>query len=70
MSPSHILDSYGVNDEPTRPFAVNCLLARRMVEQGVPVHPAGTLQLGRPRADRQEVEKELRDYGSARGGLC
>ena len=33
--PKHILDSYGVNDEPTRPFAVNCLLARRMVEQGV-----------------------------------
>ena len=33
--PKHILDSYGVNNETTRPFAVNCLLARRMVEQGV-----------------------------------
>ena len=33
--PKHVLDSYGVNDETTRPFAVNCLLARRMVEQGV-----------------------------------
>ena len=33
--PKHILDSYGVDDETTRPFAVNCLLARRMVEQGV-----------------------------------
>jgi uncharacterized protein (DUF1501 family) len=26
---------YGVNKEPTRPFATNCLLARRMVERGV-----------------------------------
>jgi hypothetical protein len=29
------LDLYGVNDEVTRPFATNCLLARRMVERGV-----------------------------------
>ncbi len=29
------LDMYGVNKEPTRPFAANCLLARRMVERGV-----------------------------------
>ena len=29
------LDSYGVGKEPTNPYAVNCLLARRMVEQGV-----------------------------------
>ena len=29
------LEMYGVNDEPTRPFATNCLLARRMVERGV-----------------------------------
>jgi len=29
------LESYGVNKEPTRPFALNCLLARRMVERGV-----------------------------------
>ena len=26
---------YGVDDEPTRPFATNCLLARRLVERGV-----------------------------------
>jgi hypothetical protein len=26
---------YGVNKEPTKPFASNCLLARRMVERGV-----------------------------------
>jgi len=26
---------YGVNEEPTRQFATNCLLARRMVERGV-----------------------------------
>ena len=33
--PKHILDAYGVNQEPTHPYAVNCLLARRMVERGV-----------------------------------
>jgi hypothetical protein len=30
-----VLEEYGVNKEPTRPFALNCLLARRMVERGV-----------------------------------
>ena len=29
------LEMYGVNREPTRPYATNCLLARRMVERGV-----------------------------------
>ncbi|MBM3762638.1 MAG: DUF1501 domain-containing protein [Acidobacteria bacterium] len=29
------LEAYGVNQEPTHPYAVNCLLARRMVERGV-----------------------------------
>jgi len=29
------LEMYGVNNEATRPFAINCLLARRMVERGV-----------------------------------
>ncbi len=29
------LEDYGVNTEPMRPYAVNCLLARRMVERGV-----------------------------------
>jgi hypothetical protein len=29
------LEMYGVNQEPTKPFATNCLLARRMVERGV-----------------------------------
>jgi hypothetical protein len=29
------LELYGVNKEPTKPFATNCLLARRMVERGV-----------------------------------
>ena len=33
--PAAVLESYGVNREPMRPFAVNCLLARRMVERGV-----------------------------------
>src|SRR5262245_5361245 len=29
------LSMYGVNEDPTRQFATNCLLARRMVERGV-----------------------------------
>jgi hypothetical protein len=29
------LELYGVDRDPTRPFATNCLLARRMVERGV-----------------------------------
>ena len=29
------LEMYGVNKEPSHPYAVNCLLARRMVERGV-----------------------------------
>ena len=29
------LAMYGVDKEPTRPYAINCLLARRMVERGV-----------------------------------
>jgi hypothetical protein len=29
------LDMYGVNKDPTRPYATNCLLARRLVERGV-----------------------------------
>jgi uncharacterized protein (DUF1501 family) len=29
------LEMYGVDREPTKPFATNCLLARRMVERGV-----------------------------------
>ncbi len=29
------LEDYGINKEPTHPYAVNCLLARRMVERGV-----------------------------------
>jgi hypothetical protein len=33
-SPS-TLEMYGVNKEPTHPFATNCLLARRMIERGV-----------------------------------
>ena len=33
--PRHILDLYGVGQEPQHAYAVNCLLARRMVERGV-----------------------------------
>ena len=29
------LEMYGINKEPTHPFAANCLLARRMIERGV-----------------------------------
>ena len=33
--PAGMLEQYGINQEPTHPFGVNCLLARRMVERGV-----------------------------------
>ena len=33
--PRNVLDMYGVNQEVTKPYATNCLLARRMVERGV-----------------------------------
>ncbi|MBM3802237.1 MAG: DUF1501 domain-containing protein [Acidimicrobiia bacterium] len=33
--PPKMLEMYGLNRELTRPFAANCLLARRMVERGV-----------------------------------
>jgi hypothetical protein len=33
--PQSVLDMYGVGKEPMNPYAVNCLLARRMVERGV-----------------------------------
>lgn len=33
--PESIREMYGVDKEPTRPYATNCLLARRMVERGV-----------------------------------
>jgi len=33
--PRSTLDSYGLQDEATRAFGTNCLLARRMVERGV-----------------------------------
>ncbi|HWD98919.1 MAG TPA: DUF1501 domain-containing protein, partial [Bryobacteraceae bacterium] len=29
------LEMYGVNKDPTKPYATNCLLARRLVERGV-----------------------------------
>lgn len=33
--PDHIRKMYGIDEELTKPFGTNCLLARRMVEQGV-----------------------------------
>ena len=33
--PKHILESYGIGQEPKHAYATNCLLARRMIEQGV-----------------------------------
>jgi hypothetical protein len=33
--PAHIRKMYGLDDEPTRQFGTNCLMARRLVERGV-----------------------------------
>ena len=50
------LDMYGVGEEPTHPYATNCLLARRMVERGVRyvmlVHASWD--------DHQEIDKKLK----------
>jgi len=50
------LEMYGVNREPTRPYATNCLLARRMVERGVRfvMLAHGTWD------DHQEINKKLK----------
>ena len=40
------LEMYGVNKEPTRPFATNCLLARRMIERGSEICPVDAFHLG------------------------
>ena len=49
------LDMYGVGQEPTHPYATNCLLARRMVEKGVRfvmlVHASWD--------DHQEIDRKL-----------
>ena len=50
------LEMYGVDREPTRPYATNCLLARRMVERGVRfvMLAHGTWD------DHQEINKKLK----------
>src|SRR5262245_34429139 len=54
--PAHILDMYGVNQEPTHPYAVNCLLARRMVERGVRFVMLAHASWD----DHQEIDKKLK----------
>ena len=45
QEPKEVLDLYGA--KPGKPsFATNCLLARRLVERGVAVHPAQPSRLG------------------------
>ncbi len=53
--PAHILAMYGVNQEPTHPYAVNCLLARRMVERGVRFVMLAHASWD----DHQEIDKKL-----------
>lgn len=50
------LDMYGVNKEPTSPYATNCLLARRMVERGVRVVMLAHASWD----DHQELNKKLK----------
>jgi hypothetical protein len=54
--PAHILNMYGVNQEPTHPYAVNCLLARRMVERGVRFVMLAHASWD----DHQEIDKKLK----------
>jgi Protein of unknown function (DUF1501) len=54
--PAHILNMYGVNQDPTHPYAVNCLLARRMVERGVRFVMLAHASWD----DHQEIDKKLK----------
>ena len=68
--PQHILDLYGVSseDDDTREFATNCLLARRMVERGVALHLDDGRQLGRPhRAEQEDPQTPPQDRPAHRG---
>lgn len=51
-----VLDMYGVNREPTRAYATNCLLARRMVERGVRFVMLAHASWD----DHQEINKKLK----------
>ena len=50
------LDMYGVNKDATRPYATNCLLARRMVERGVRF----VMLAHATWDDHQEINKKLK----------
>jgi hypothetical protein len=50
------LDMYGVNQETTRPYATNCLLARRMIERGVRFVMVAHATWD----DHQEINKKLK----------
>ena len=50
------LDMYGVGNEPTHPYATNCLLARRMVEKGVRFVMLAHASWD----DHQEIDRKLR----------
>ena len=54
--PPATLEMYGVNKEPTRPYATNCLLARRMVERGVRF----VLMMHASWDDHTEINKKLK----------
>ena len=62
------LAMYGVNEEPTRQFATNCLLARRMVERGVRFVMLNARQLGRPHRPQPQAQEELRHHRPAHRG--
>ena len=47
---------YGVNKEPTKPFATNCLLARRLVERGVRF----VMMMHASWDDHSELDKKLK----------
>ena len=50
------LEMYGVNQETTRPYATNCLLARRMIERGVRF----VMLAHATWDDHQEINKKLK----------
>jgi len=63
---------YGMDEEETRPYGQNCLLARRLVERGVTLR--GVIlrfrqRLGRPRKRRNQPYQVVQGFGQPIAGL-
>ena len=68
--PDHIRKLYGVDEEPTRDFGTNCLIARRMLERGVRfVQVWSGADNGFPRRNWDSHEDLARDHAIMAKGM-